>query len=301
MILVDDGSPDKCPQICDEYAQKDERIRVVHKENGGLPSARQAGFEHAKGEYLMFLDSDDSLLPKAIYTLYNKIKEGYDIVRGRNYMVFDDGSKKPEEPKLATGTLNSADEYFKAMINATMSPYLWGAIYKRSLFSSEIFEPIKPFTKGEDWLTNLSIAKHVDRVCLLNDFVYCYYINQQSIMHQYVCAREYSDQVEELMLNILRGCPQEWEDKRLESRMIGLIRNLFCPELGFDKKCYDRIRNYIKYSQHYMSLSEILGTRYMRFIKCEPLYRVYTAIYRHLYLFMKQRGKKRKLIKPRTT
>ena len=59
IILVDDSSPDNCPQICDEYAQKDDRIKVIHKPNGGLSDARNAGIESATGEYLMFVDSDD--------------------------------------------------------------------------------------------------------------------------------------------------------------------------------------------------------------------------------------------------
>ena len=79
MILVDDGSPDKCPQIADDAASKDDRIKVVHKENGGLPSARLAGFQMAKGEYVVFLDSDDWLLPAALQKMYDYIKEGYDI------------------------------------------------------------------------------------------------------------------------------------------------------------------------------------------------------------------------------
>ena len=59
IILVDDGSPDACGAICDEYAKKDDRIRVIHKENGGLSSARNAGIKIAKGEYIAFVDSDD--------------------------------------------------------------------------------------------------------------------------------------------------------------------------------------------------------------------------------------------------
>ena len=59
VILVDDGSPDKCPEICDEYAKKDKRVKVIHKENGGASDARNYGIKAASGEYLMFLDSDD--------------------------------------------------------------------------------------------------------------------------------------------------------------------------------------------------------------------------------------------------
>ena len=59
LILVDDGSPDNCGKICDEYAQKDERVRVIHKENGGVSSARNLGIDEAKGEYVSFIDPDD--------------------------------------------------------------------------------------------------------------------------------------------------------------------------------------------------------------------------------------------------
>ena len=63
IILVDDGSPDNCPAICDSWAEKDSRIRVIHKENGGLCSARNAGMDIAAGDYLGFVDSDDCIEP----------------------------------------------------------------------------------------------------------------------------------------------------------------------------------------------------------------------------------------------
>lgn len=76
VVLVDDGSPDKCPQICDEYAKKDARVNVVHKKNGGLSSARNAGIEAANGEYLLFLDSDDYYGEiDFLYNLSETIKE----------------------------------------------------------------------------------------------------------------------------------------------------------------------------------------------------------------------------------
>ena len=72
IILVDDGSPDNCGKICDEYASNDKRIRVIHKENGGLSSARNAGLDVATGEYISFIDSDD-------YVSENFIKRLYDL------------------------------------------------------------------------------------------------------------------------------------------------------------------------------------------------------------------------------
>ncbi len=75
LILVDDGSPDNCPAICDEYASFDSRVRVIHKENGGVSTARNVGLEHACGEYVTFVDSDDSISPDYLAALYEGVKD----------------------------------------------------------------------------------------------------------------------------------------------------------------------------------------------------------------------------------
>ena len=73
IILVDDGSTDSSKQICDEYKEKYDRVKVIHKENGGLSDARNAGLEECTGKYIMFLDSDDFLEPDAVENMYNEI------------------------------------------------------------------------------------------------------------------------------------------------------------------------------------------------------------------------------------
>ena len=75
LILVDDGSPDNCPRMCDEFAARDSRIRVIHKKNGGLSSARNAGIDAAKGSYLAFLDSDDLWTPFFLERLHAALTE----------------------------------------------------------------------------------------------------------------------------------------------------------------------------------------------------------------------------------
>jgi len=81
IILVDDGSPDRCPQMCDDWAEKDSRIRVIHKENQGLGMARNTGIEHARGAYICFFDSDDYIAPNTIELAYNLArKESADLV-----------------------------------------------------------------------------------------------------------------------------------------------------------------------------------------------------------------------------
>ena len=75
VILVDDGSPDQCGKICDEYAKQDNRVEVIHKENGGLSDARNAGIPYAKGEYIIFLDSDDYIENDMFEYMYTRIKD----------------------------------------------------------------------------------------------------------------------------------------------------------------------------------------------------------------------------------
>lgn len=100
IILVDDGSPDSCPQICDEYAAKDSRIIVIHKKNGGLSDARNAGLDICKGEYVYFIDSDDFITLNAISVLYNACeKYNADIAVG-DYYSFSTGSNIPIQKSI---------------------------------------------------------------------------------------------------------------------------------------------------------------------------------------------------------
>ena len=82
LLLVDDGSIDGSGSICDKYAAKDNRVRVFHKENGGVSSARNLGLDEAKGEWICFVDSDDEMLPNGLQTLANGICDEVDIVMG---------------------------------------------------------------------------------------------------------------------------------------------------------------------------------------------------------------------------
>ena len=75
VILIDDGSPDSCPRLCDEWAEKDPRVRVIHQENGGVSSARNAGLDAATGDYIAFVDSDDAIRPNYFETLYALLTE----------------------------------------------------------------------------------------------------------------------------------------------------------------------------------------------------------------------------------
>lgn len=135
LILVDDGSPDDSGKICEEYAEKDARVRVLHKENGGLSSARNAGIEVAKGKYLGFIDSDDYIAEDMYELLYNTIiKEDADLSICGIYDVYEGKAPivKPTIEKVV-----SAEEALLLILQGNIiSVHAVNKLYKRELFSS---------------------------------------------------------------------------------------------------------------------------------------------------------------------
>ena len=133
IILVDDGSKDNCGEIADDYAQKDSRIKVIHKENGGLSDARNKGMEIATGEYLMFADSDDFLMSNACEVLVKEIEDkSADYVIGNYINCYEDG-KLWERPVFNTEKFKAfkldIKDYFDSFF--IMNSGIWNKIFRR--------------------------------------------------------------------------------------------------------------------------------------------------------------------------
>lgn len=184
IILVDDGSPDNCGKICDDYAAKDSRIVVIHKENGGLSSARNAGIDICKGKYISFIDSDDFVSPLFIEMLYKGIKyNNADISSLTSYVGFFDG--------------NASTVIFSNNVNdiklCEVSPYhaLEMLLYQRipnavqfRLYKREIFNDIR-FPVGylfEDVATVHKTFIKSKKIVLIDADLYAYRVRQDSIV-----------------------------------------------------------------------------------------------------------------------
>lgn len=181
IILVDDGSPDNCPKICDEYAAKDSRIIVIHKGNGGLSDARNAGLDICKGEFISFVDSDDWVDKEYIESLLNiAIHEEAEIVIGGFRTVYNTCKKENNQPFNSYKIFNSSDMLFhlcKLDIKEMMAT--WGKLYSR-----KCYETIR-FPKGllyEDARTNYKIYSNIQKACYIKRHLYFYRIREDSIM-----------------------------------------------------------------------------------------------------------------------
>lgn len=140
IILVDDGSPDNCGLICDEYANRDSRIRVIHKENGGLSDARNAGIDIAQGEYITFLDSDDWIAPDMYECLYRAAQEyRADITICEYYNCWRTSSSGPHANKVR---IYHGQEAMEALLNLDVGNYAWNKLFKRTLWTPDIRFPV---------------------------------------------------------------------------------------------------------------------------------------------------------------
>ncbi|MEB3518021.1 glycosyltransferase family 2 protein [Bifidobacterium breve] len=133
IILVDDGSPDQCPQKCDQYAHDDSRVKVIHKKNGGLSDARNAGLRIATGEYVLYVDSDDYLELDACERLLKSMSEDVDIVVGECREVEGNEVSYQRHTNLSPEKIYSAEEYMIQSIdrNEWFHP-AWLNLYRRN-------------------------------------------------------------------------------------------------------------------------------------------------------------------------
>ena len=180
IILVDDGSPDNCPIICDKYQKKDTRIKVIHKANGGLSDARNVGIKESTGNYLLFVDSDDWLPTDAISFLYEVlIKSNSDISTGILKEVESDtdiGDNKASDVR----TFNREKALEELMYLHNLSNSASGKIYKRDLFLHVNYPIGKHY---EDLGTTYKLFDQAERVTVTNKVVYYYFKNTESIRH----------------------------------------------------------------------------------------------------------------------
>lgn len=303
LILVDDGSPDDCPRICDKAAAEDRRIKVVHKKNGGLPSARLAGFKVVKGEYLVFLDADDWLLRDALQMLHDAITSdgGYDVVRSLVKRVTDTGEEWIEHYGKESGVLEGMGTFMSSISGDSVAPYLHSAIYKRALFSEAVFLPLIDLniSVGEDWFTNYYIAPNVERVKFIKQPTFAYFINSSSMMGGSVYGWEYYDRIEacKKRINSELGIPES--NEYLAAKGLMDLRYFFFPEVGFSWRHFKQIQPNALIGVQMINEGKTFAynPKHLRFLSCGLLYFVYTSIYRLSFFLFKLKCKSRKVIK----
>lgn len=180
IILVDDRSPDNCPQMCDGYAQSDSRVRVIHKpQNEGLGFARNTGLEAAKGDYVIFADSDDTIDPKTLERCFEELKDEPDIlVYGMRLCYENKKGKTVRTERLLpenfyAATRDEMAEMFRRLSKARVFQYACNKAYRREFIQSlpTRFEKTKLI---EDFLYNIEVFGFAEKVRSVDEDFYFY-------------------------------------------------------------------------------------------------------------------------------
>ena len=257
IILVDDGSPDNCPAICDEYAQKDGRVKVVHKKNGGLSSARNAGMEVATGDYICFFDSDDfvekDMLEKMLFAIQGNNDDvcicGYsvDVLDANGTEI----SCKEVIPQYASieNTL-SLQEYEKIL---GICGYAWNKLYRLQFLRQNNLCFVEGISLVEDLLFNAKVFSNGGKISFLSYAGYHYIQRQRETLgvKYYANYFELKQKAAEAKCTIL----QTWgvEEKRIAQFynenfidiIWGTIKNIQSSTLQKKDKL-DKARRFIK-------------------------------------------------------
>lgn len=183
IILVDDGSPDNCPKICDEYAMKDNRIKVIHKENGGLSDARNEGIKIAKGNYIGFVDSDDWIHKSMFENLYSAMANSKADIATCEFIRTKDKIQKNDYNNFFDNSITeyNQEQYIKKFFKIGSQEcvyYAWNKLYKRNIIDENQYP--KGLTSEDVVGTYKAILKS-KKIITINYPYYYYYYNLESI------------------------------------------------------------------------------------------------------------------------
>lgn len=262
LILVEDGSPDNCAAICDDWAKKDDRVKVIHQPNGGLSAARNTGLANVSGEYILFVDSDDCVHPEICEKLLSVIKQtGADMVKCAHVEFSDYSVRFPDTSSDDTGEVTvcgplQAFESFVFVNYSTRKPFsvmVWDALYKKELFDGVKFPEGLLYEDG--FVTPILLSKS-KKLAFLNECLCYHYANSQGIIRSGLSQASLKsiDDWKEIHFLIFDKFPtlrqataNRWA-KRYMSMYEGLMERL---DLDKDGSCKAYIENELKDKQDY--------------------------------------------------
>lgn len=276
LIFVDDGSLDRCPAICDVYAQKDSRIRVIHQKNQGLSAARNTGLQAARGDYIGFVDSDDFIEASMYEKLLDNLeREKADISVCGRYKVW--GDKKIQEQKSNVYKVMDSAQAL-ALMNTNVLGYFdvaaWDKIYKRSCFKGIEFPEGK---LCEDWFVMYKLFFNARRIVYDSIPLYNYRQRTGSITHgKKVNTMSLAASLE--VLNFVRTQQPQYVREAQFAYVfagIGVIDN-YIEQSSIDRKSidavYKKIKPYLQTTYRYPGLKGKRKVQLFMVKKAMPLY-----------------------------
>lgn len=217
IILVDDGSLDKSGFLCDEFAQKDSRIKIIHQQNQGVTAARAAGIKKSSGEWICFVDSDDELPKNSLELLLNNAKDDIDIVVGS---VQFQGHYKWPYKKMSCEISNI--DFMKMLLKHRVPRGPWARLFRKKLFHGDSLNIPRKIVCAEDFIMNLRLAQCAKKIRIIPNTVYSYIERPNSAMSQNPFANK------DYMLSFERILLESFSKENRERLKYAIFWNRFC-------------------------------------------------------------------------
>lgn len=254
IILVDDGSTDSSLSICQEYAQKDDRIIVISKSNGGVSSARNVGINIAKGKYIAFVDSDDWIEHSSFEFLLNTSKEfNADVVI--HPMIFESPNRQfTSNVSEEIITFDKVEAICEVLLERKFGGHFPNKFFKRELFPQNIFD--EEVHVYEDLLAIVNIFMRCNKVIYINKYFYHYRMNNESAMHQpynnkYLTIRIAAKKIEDLV-------KKNFADKTEYTNLLKIRINYNICNKAYQQRYYNKSI----FNQEFTNLRSILIKSY---------------------------------------
>lgn len=229
LILVDDGSPDNCGNICNEYAQKDNRIKVIHQENRGVNQARKVGFTHSTGTWIMFVDSDDILTPQALSLLINH-SDGVDLVSGGVQIKRDDSNILENFPShIQENGEFEGNQFLHQLLSGHRLCSLWRQLIRKNILSKEILDLPKEIYFSEDFIINFRIGIHLKKYRGIKEMVYIYNYHEGNAVRNFTITPQFIDSYDNiLMQTVMANSTTIDTSLLLKYRSSWILNYLYC-------------------------------------------------------------------------
>lgn len=285
IILVDDGSPDSCPQICDDWKKKDNRIIVIHKVNGGLSSARNVGILKSKGEYVCFVDSDDYIAMDFVEYLFDMVEKNKTCISVAPYVVVTEKKKISSDMGYNDAILSNKEVIERMILDKGITVSACSKLFKKELFDGIEF-PIGVLF--EDTITTYKLMLKCDRISYGSYGGYFYYKRKGSIVNSRYSKEQLAfikntDDMGEKLVQIFPELNCSIESKKIDARFsilrrIVLEEHLDCEDIAIKYS----IINYIKERKKFIlsgPFNKKIKSATLLLLMGEPVFRQVWKVY----------------------
>lgn len=293
LILVDDGSKDSSPQICDEYAAQDSRVKVIHKSNGGVSAARNDGLDIAKSEYVTFIDSDDWVEREYLSTISNY--RDYDIVFFSHRLIYEDGYTSEFIFDAKEGNKQNIWEIIAALrknkTNWNFYGYTWNKMFRRDIIEKYKIRFIEGLRISEDEVYTLDYCTHAKSIKVLPLCLYNYRVLGIGL----TATKNSVDEYKKLAESYLAIMERETDNRIYEIYIPVVLEEFYTAAMNQDSPIYafsnfKQMKNVLKKGHIDKS-----GSRKIKFVASMPIYLeliwwLCCRVKKNIVCFLKRKG-----------